>query len=113
VRRDLQEEKEHQVESLLLNKIRSCVDVQTVRSDVPPLDLVISVTVVQDLEQDGNLINCLACTTNDLLMQLYQKYEVRGLDRQLLIRGAQIVKKLFWSTLVVKVDSKMVIDPQN
>lgn len=68
-----------------------------------PLQIVMSLNVIQDNEQDGNLFCALSSVASDLLLQIYQRY----------VKGPKLVKKVFWSTIAFKSNSKVVIDPRN
>jgi len=68
-----------------------------------------SLNVIQDAAQDGNLYCGIISTANDLLLQINQnyKYPEKSID------GSQIIKKMIFSTIASKTASKTLIDPQN
>ena len=119
VRRDIQEEKERQVQGLLQNKIQQCLIINEISQTLyqedsmqidsaqalqkTPLQIMMSLNVIQDNEQDGNLLCALSSVASDLLLQIYQRFE----------KGEQLVQKVFWSSIAFKSNSKVVIDPRN
>jgi len=119
VRRDIQEEKERQVQGLLQNKIQQCLIINEIGQTLyqedsmqidsaqalqkTPLQIMMSLNVIQDNEQDGNLLCALSSVASDLLLQIYQRFE----------KGEQLVQKVFWSSIAFKSNSKVVIDPRN
>ena len=72
-------------------------------SEKVPLQIIMSLNVIQDSQQDGNLFCALSSVANDLLLQIHQKYK----------KGPEMICKLFWSSVALKTSSKVVIDPQN
>ena len=119
VRRDIQEEKERQVQGLLQNKIQQCLIINEISQTLyqedsmqidsaqalqkTPLQIMMSLNVIQDNEQDGNLLCALSSVASDLLLQIHQRFE----------KGEQLVQKVFWSSIAFKSNSKVVIDPRN
>jgi len=87
VRRDIQEEKERQVQGLLQNKIQQCLIINEISQTLyqedsmqidsaqalqkTPLQIMMSLNVIQDNEQDGNLLCALSSVASDLLLQIY------------------------------------------
>jgi hypothetical protein len=87
VRRDIQEEKERQVQGLLQNKIQQCLIINEIGQTLyqedsmqidsaqalqkTPLQIMMSLNVIQDNEQDGNLLCALSSVASDLLLQIY------------------------------------------
>jgi hypothetical protein len=106
VRRDIQEEKEKQVGSLLCSKIKKCLDFEFRNSSMAdseslkPLEVLMSVNVIQDSQTDGNLLCALSSVCNDLLLQLHSFNQ-------------NLVSNLFWSTICLKTQTKVVIDPSS
>ena len=104
IRRDIQEEKEHQVQELIKSKLVNCIDLQGIRKELTEeetaaaeqmiidsttpgklqkdskccetlrLEIIMSLNVIQDTAEDGNLLCCMATTANDLLLQIHQQY---------------------------------------
>jgi hypothetical protein len=76
VRRDIQEEKEKQIEGLLKSKILDCLDFEfrskqmaDGQENLKPLEILMSLNVIQDSQCDGNLFCALSSVANDLLLQ--------------------------------------------
>ena len=63
-----------------------------------PLEVLMSLNVIQDSQTDGNLLCALSSVSNDLLLQVHSFNQ-------------NLVKCLFWSTVCLKTQSKVVIDP--
>ena len=78
-------------------------------SDAPrQLEIIMSLNVIQDSAQDGNLMCALVATASDLLLQIHQFYSYSQA-----LTGKQIVNKAIFSTIALKAASKALIDPQN
>ena len=73
--------------------------------EVPPLELVFSVNVIEDSQGDGNMLCAISTVLSDLLLQIHTGYEPGP------ISGSQLVKSVFWTTVSQKVGKKVVIDP--
>lgn len=65
-----------------------------------PLEILMSLNVIQDSQTDGNMFCALSSVANDLLLQVHKNNQ-------------NLVKNLFWSTICLKTQTKVVIDPQN
>lgn len=82
VRRDIQEEKETQMQQHLISKLRPCLNFnvsdpvakdddmqidQGNKKEFVPIEILINLNVIQDKNQDGNLNCALLAACNDLL----------------------------------------------
>lgn len=110
----MQEDKEKQIQGLLVNKIKQCLnfDLFSQQADGDqimsegrrrPLELVINLNVISTCNGDGNLYCALFSVANDLLLQTWSVEDF----------GPRIVQNLLWATVVIKTKTKVMIDPKS
>mmetsp|Transcript_17761 Transcript_17761/g.30071 ORF Transcript_17761/g.30071 Transcript_17761/m.30071 type:complete len:199 (-) Transcript_17761:22-618(-) len=77
------------------------------------LEIVLNLDVIQDANQDGNLFTPLSSAATDILLQIHRGFELKNEKGEVVLRGSDLVSSIFWRTLVLKVENKMLVDPQN
>lgn len=74
-----------------------------------PLEIMISLNVIQDDKKDGNLNCALIAAVNDILQQIHLLTQQAQSDS--IFKNLSIVKKFVFSTTCMKMNEKVIVDP--
>ena len=78
-------------------------------TEFTPMEIVISLNVIQDDKKDGNLNCALIAAVNDILQQIH--LHTQNAQSDSMFKNLDIVKKFVFATTCMKMNEKVIVDP--